>query len=107
MMRPEAVDAFGNAVRAMPHYGRDQDYNDQALVASWYLRLTLAFDLDINDDRDKLPPVEGGYVVRLLVGADDGAARVFDVDINWNGDGALRPEEVLDSALDHLSVRAT
>jgi hypothetical protein len=49
--------------------------------------------------------VDGGYVIRLLVGADDGAARTFEVDIDWNGDPALSPQEVLASALDHLAVR--
>jgi hypothetical protein len=106
MLRPAAVDAFGNAVRALPHYARAEDFAVDDPTVSWYLKLALAFDLDINDDRDKLPPVEGGYVVRLLVGADDGAARVFEVDMDWNGEGALRPQEVLDSALDHLSVRS-
>jgi hypothetical protein len=68
----------------------------------WYLFLA---ELDVNDDRDKLPPVEGGYTIRLLVGADDGAARAFEVDISWDGNPALTPEEVLASALDRLAVR--
>jgi hypothetical protein len=69
----------------------------------WHLKLTIGFD--INDHRDKLPAVDGGYVIRLLVGADDGAARRFDVDINWDGDPTLTPVQVLDSALDKLAVR--
>jgi hypothetical protein len=44
-------------------------------------------------------------VVRLLVGADDGAARAFEGDISWDGDAALAPDAVLASALDHLHVR--
>jgi hypothetical protein len=43
--------------------------------------------------------------LRLLVGADGGAARGFEVDIDWDGDPALRPAEVLASPLDHLAVR--
>lgn len=49
--------------------------------------------------------MEGGYVIRLLVGADDGAARTFEIDIDWDGDAALSPDQVLASALDHLAVR--
>lgn len=60
--------------------------------------------LDINDDRDKLPPVDDGYRIRLVAGADDGAARVFHIDINWDGDPALTPEQVMASALDRLAV---
>jgi hypothetical protein len=41
----------------------------------------------------------------LLAGADDGAARAFEIDIDWNGDAAQSPDEVLDSVLDHLHVR--
>jgi hypothetical protein len=29
---------------------------------------------------------KNGYIVRLVVGADDGPARRFDVDVNWAGD---------------------
>jgi hypothetical protein len=32
-----------------------------------------------SDERDKLPPVEGGYLIRLLIGAGGGAARSFDL----------------------------
>jgi hypothetical protein len=88
----------------LPHYARDEDYEDYDDVEGWYLRLALAFGLDMNDDRDKLPPVKGGYVIRLLVGADDGAARKFKVHIDWNGDADQRPDEVLTSALEHLEV---
>jgi hypothetical protein len=31
---------------------------------AWYLRLTI--ELDMNDDRDKLPPVDEGYRIKLL-----------------------------------------
>jgi hypothetical protein len=58
-------------------------------AVGWYLFLA---ELDVTDDRDKLPPVEGGYTIRLL-GADDGAA-----DIAWDGNPRQSPDEVLASA---------
>jgi hypothetical protein len=72
------------------------------VATHWYLYLA---ELDVNDDRDKLPPVENGYTIRLLVGADDGAARSYEVDISWDGDPKQSADEVLASALDHLAVR--
>lgn len=104
-MRPGVLNEQGVVIRGIPHYARDQDYADNSGAEGWYLRLALAFGLDINDNRDKLPPVEGGYAVRLLVGADDGAARAFEVDIDWDGDPNLKPDEVLATTLDHLHVR--
>ena len=80
------------------HYVHELDEKADA----WYLRLTIG--LDINDDRDKLPPVANGYSIKLLVGADDGAARRFKVWINWNGDPAQTPYQVLASALERLMV---
>jgi hypothetical protein len=68
----------------------------------WFLYLA---ELNLNDHRDKLPPVENGYTIRLLAGADDGAARSFEVDIAWDGDPKLSAEEVLASALDRLALR--
>lgn len=93
----------------MPHYALpdhyESDTSDPDTTYAWYLRLYLAGELDILNDRDKLPPVANGYVLRLLVGADDGAARTFEVDINWDDDPNLQPEEVLGSALKHMHVR--
>lgn len=86
--------------RRFPHF--DKLEPDDERDARWFLYLA---ELDVNDDRDKLRPVENGYVIRLLVGADDGAARSFEVDIAWDGDPQLSAEEVLASALDHLAVR--
>ena len=68
----------------------------------WFLYLA---ELNLNDHRDKLPPVEDGYTIRLLAGADDGAARSYEVDIAWDGDPKLSADEVLASALDRLAVR--
>jgi hypothetical protein len=69
---------------------------------AWYLKLTIG--LDINDNRDKLPPVADGYRIRLQVGADDGAARTFDVHIDWDGGPDQTPDQVLASALGQLAV---
>ena len=88
------------------HFVSERDYRSGEADA-WYLRLTLAFGLSIGDDRDKLPPEDDGYVIRLLVGADDGPARTFNVHIDWNGDPELEPEQVLRSALDRLGGRVT
>jgi hypothetical protein len=68
----------------------------------WYFRLGLAFDLSIADNRDFIPP--GRWVITLTIGADDGSARTYDVDLAWSRTGT--PEAALTSALDHLAVRA-
>jgi len=71
----------------------------------WELRLTLAMHgrgVFISNFREILPPRPSGYTVRLLVGADDGAARRFDVDVNWDGDAA-DPAAALESV--QLAVR--
>jgi hypothetical protein len=98
--RPITLGYFVRAWRDQDglHYVPEHDEKAEA----WYLLLTIG--LDINDDREKLPPVEDGYSIKLLVGADDGAARRFTVYINWNGDPGQTPYQVLASALDHLAV---
>jgi hypothetical protein len=73
--------------------------------ATWFLALDLAFGLDIIDDRDKLEVRPDGYTITLLVGADDGDAQRFEVDVNWNPH-ALDSDQALASLLDHLAVRA-
>jgi hypothetical protein len=70
--------------------------------ATWYLVLGL-HDLDILDDRDKLPPDE--WVIRLLVGAEDGDAKRYDVHVAWSAD-ASSVRAVLDEALERLGVEA-
>ena len=82
---------------------RESDYKSGEADA-WYLRLTLAFQLDINDDRDKLSPEDDGYIIRLQVGSDDGPARTANVHIDWDGGPDLSPEDVLKSALGRLAV---
>ena len=101
LMRP-TVELNGVPIRGIPHYAADPG---DPPAAGWYLWLDLAFNQDLNDNRDKLPPAENGYTIRLLVGANDGAARLFDVDINWDGNPDLTADDVLASALNHLAVR--
>lgn len=103
LMRPSG--GIGAIVRGWPHFKDDSEGDPPAV--GWYLWLDLAFAQSLHDDRDKLPPVESGYIIRLLIGADDGAARKFDVHINWDGDPKLNADEVLASALDHLAVLPT
>lgn len=83
------------------HYVSEHDY-DGTNADAWYLKLTIG--LDIIENRDKLQPFEDGYLIRLLVGADDGAARVFRVHIDWDGDPDQSPQAVLRNALEHLAV---
>ena len=70
-------------------------------AACWCFRLAVQ---GVSDDRDKLPPVEGRYLIRLLIDADGGPARSFDVYLDWNGDPNLNADQVLRSALDHLAL---
>lgn len=68
--------------------------------ATWHLLLGL-HELSILDDRDKLPP--GQWIVRLLVGADDGDARRYDVHVAWI-ESRPSARSVLDEALERLSI---
>lgn len=77
-------------------YAADNEYG-----ATWHLVLALQ-GFNITDDRDKLSA--GEWVIRLLVGADDGDARRYDVHVAWDGDPAQTPQAVLDSALERLAV---
>jgi hypothetical protein len=70
--------------------------------ARWHLHLKLADDDELTDERDWLPP--GAWTIRLIVGADDGDAHAYEVDLAWAGD---EPDSatLLSSALDRLEVR--
>jgi hypothetical protein len=70
--------------------------------ATWHLILGL-HNLSINDDRDKLPP--GRWIVRLLVGADDGDASRCDVHIAWD-ESVGSSELVLEQALERLAIES-
>jgi hypothetical protein len=59
-------------------------------------------ELDILNDRDKLPP--GDWVIRLLLGAD-GDAQEYDVHVAWSGDAA-HGKTVLAEALNRLQVES-
>lgn len=47
--------------------------------------LTLVPYLRIHEGRNTLLSRRDGYVVRLVIGSDDGRARRHDVRVNWNG----------------------
>ena len=68
----------------------------------WHLHLELADSWEITDERDWLAP--GSWTVRLIVGADDGDAHAYEVDVAWAGDEP-DGEAVLKAALDRLEVR--
>jgi hypothetical protein len=68
--------------------------------ATWHFMLGL-HELSISDDRDKLPP--GQWIVRLLVGADDGDAYRCNVHLAWN-ESSPDAETVLRDALEHLAI---
>lgn len=102
LMRPNVQLPDGRVVPGPPHYGNVAA--GDPVCDGWYLWLDIAFAQDISDDRDKLPPRDGGYLIRLTVGAEDGAARTRDVHINWNSDPAQSADDVLASALEHLAV---
>jgi len=70
--------------------------------ATWHFRLGLAFGLTIADGREAIPP--GSWIVRLTIGADEGSARTYDVDVAWQGDEP-DADAALASILDHLAVR--
>ena len=69
--------------------------------AEWHLTLEL-HNLDLYDDRDKLAP--GEWVIRLLVGADDGDAQAYDVHIAWSAGIGNNPPAVLDEALERFEI---
>ena len=69
--------------------------------ARWHLHLELADQFQITDERDWLSP--GSWTVRLIVGADDGDARAYDVDLAWTGDEP-DAQAVLRAALGSLKV---
>ena len=58
--------------------------------------------IQLADMREHLAPAQNAYTVSLLVGADDGAARAFDVDGKWAGH-ATDPNAALRSI--QLAVR--
>lgn len=68
--------------------------------ATWHLILGL-HDLSISDDRDKLRP--GPWIIRLLVGADDGDAYRCDVHVAWS-ESLPSSQAVLEEALGRLAI---
>jgi len=53
----------------------------------WEFALSLDHEQESPDDiRGLLRRSDGGYTVKVVVGADDAAARFYEVDIDWNED---------------------
>jgi hypothetical protein len=74
-----------------------------SVQAPWSLHLELAESFGIDDGRDWLSP--GEWTLRLIVGADDGDAQTFEVDVAWGGK-ELNADQVLRAALDRLAIRS-
>jgi hypothetical protein len=70
--------------------------------AEWHLHLELSDGYELSDERDWLSP--GNWKVHLIVGADDGDAHTYEVDIAWKGD-EHDSDAILAAALDGLKVR--
>ena len=73
---------------------------DDLPEATWHLVLAI-HKASFGDDRDKLPADE--WVIRLLVGADDGDARAYDVHVAWSAD-TRDPLDLYQEVLDRLHV---
>lgn len=77
---------------------RDQVFNNGG---AWNFLVALAMHgndppIFLGDRREFLDPKNDGYVLRLMVGADEGKARRYDVQLNWSAD-ARTPADALDS----------
>jgi hypothetical protein len=84
------IDATSVQAKMMGHEQLPDGYG-------WWFRFTLAMHGNgLYVGREFLPPLSGGYTARLLVGADDGPAKTFDVKFDWVGQ-APTPEAALNS----------
>jgi hypothetical protein len=99
--RIEREERYTQTVGAAIEPGPVRHFPD-APDARWHLHLDLADAYWITDERDWLPP--GSWTIRLIVGADDGDAHAYEVDLAWAGDEP-DSEAVLSAALDRLKVR--
>jgi hypothetical protein len=88
-----AVD-FGTLLRG-PLSGLFFDSSQKDPPEPWDLMLPIS-GLAPADERHILSGEKDGYVVRLLVGDDDGRARRYDVEVAWDA-RAVSPEAALDS----------
>jgi hypothetical protein len=50
----------------------------------WEFQLSLNLPPAVDDPRAYLSPRDGGYIVRLVVDADDAAAQHYDIEIDWD-----------------------
>lgn len=69
----------------------------------WQLKLALAGNLALADEREYLAP--GDWVVRVILGADEADGQAYDVLVSWS-DGAEGPADALASVEIHAR-RAT
>lgn len=53
--------------------------------ATLQFRFVLAPAVGIIEGRNVLRPRPNGYIIRLVIGSDDGRARRYDAHLNWNG----------------------
>jgi hypothetical protein len=67
------------------------------------MHLDLAGGFSITDDRDWLPP--GAWLIRLIVGAEDGEARTYEIELSWGSDPTQTADDILASAMSGLKVR--
>ena len=66
----------------------------------WHLKLALAGKLSLVDNRDWLAPRSDGWVIGLILGADEAAARLYNVLIKWQGRAASAEEALRSVAVD-------
>lgn len=94
---------FGVLLQHQPGTAFDpvNPFDPPAPSGAWHLKLALAGDFALSNEREYLAP--GEWVVRLIVGADDVDGRAYDVSVSWS-DGGAGPAETLASLT--LQVRS-
>jgi hypothetical protein len=89
-----SVVVFPGANRAVD-LGMFQDWTtydeNRQMKQSW--TFVIAPNFAPFDRRNWLQPKEGGYTIRLIIGADDGRARRYDASLNWDGTKRLVKNE--------------
>lgn len=93
-------DAEGRVWREAGHIAT---YAPSDQEAAWCMHLELAGGFSITDDRDWLSP--GAWSIRLIVGAEDGEARIYEIGLSWGGDPKQTADDILASAMSGLKVR--
>jgi len=60
-----------------------EEFNRLEGGRTWYMHLDMASSFFITEDRDWLAP--GEWTIRVILGADDGDARAYKVNLAWKG----------------------